>query len=134
VDIDRAVEETLRLDPPVLGMFRRARADVEIDGVTIPAGSMVFALIGAANRDPAALPELHLFDADHTGPPHLAFGRGVHFCLGAQVAKMEARVAIAAALSRLPGLRLAPGFHPPYLPNLMHRGPRRLEGCWNPPG
>lgn len=128
LDIDAAIEETLRRDPPVQGMFRSTGAEaVDLGGTTIPAGSMVFALIGAANRDPAAYADPDAFDIDRLGPPQLAFGRGVHFCLGAAIAKMEAQVAINALLARLPDLRLAPEFIPPYLPNLIHRGPRRLE-------
>lgn len=132
--IDAAVEETMRQDPPVQGMFRRARADVELGGATIPSGSMIFALIGAANRDPAAYADPDGFEPGRSGPPHLGFGRGVHFCVGAQLAKMEVRVVLRTILARLPGLRLAPGFTPPYLPNLMHRGPRRLDVVWDRPG
>ncbi|HST64775.1 MAG TPA: cytochrome P450, partial [Mycobacteriales bacterium] len=83
--------------------------------------------IGAGNRDPHAFAGPDGFEPGRSGPPHLGFGRGVHFCVGAQLARMEARTAIRTVLSRLPGLRLAPGFTPPYLPNLMHRGPRRLD-------
>jgi cytochrome P450 len=120
-DVEAEVEATLRDDPPVQGMFRRSRAQVELGGATIPAGAMIFALIGSANRECPA------------GPPHLAFGRGVHYCVGAQIAKVEARIAIDALLTRLPGLRLAAGFTPPYLANLMHRGPRRLDAQWDRP-
>jgi cytochrome P450 len=130
--IDAAVDETMRRDPPVQGMFRLARTDVELDGVTIPAGSMIFALMGAANRDPKAYADPDAFDPGRSGPPHLGFGRGVHYCVGAQLARMEARVVLRTLLARLPGLRLAPGFTPPYLPNLMHRGPRRLDVTWTP--
>jgi cytochrome P450 len=133
-DVDAAVEETLRRDPPVQGMFRRARSEVEIDGVTIPAGAMIFAVIGAANRDPDAFDDPDAFRPGRGGRPHLGFGRGVHFCVGAGLARVEARTAIRAVLTRLPGLRLAPGFTPPYLPNLLHRGPRRLDVTFPPGG
>ena len=129
--IDAAIEETMRQDPPVQGMFRRARADVELGGATIPAGSMIFALMGAANRDPDAYGDPDDFRPGRSGPPHLGFGRGVHFCVGAPLARMEVRVVLRTLLTRLPGLRLAPGFTPPYLPNLMHRGPRRLDVVWD---
>jgi cytochrome P450 len=131
--IDTAVEETMRRDPPVQGMFRRARDDVKIEDVLIPAGSMIFAVIGAANRDPDAFADPDGFHPGRSGPPHLGFGRGVHFCVGAQLARMEARVVIRTVLARLPGLRLAPGFTPAYPPNLMHRGPRRLDVVWDQP-
>jgi cytochrome P450 len=127
--VDAAVEEALRHDPPVQGMFRRTAAEVELGGVTLPAGVMVFALIGSANRDPAAFPDPDAYRPGRSGAQHLAFGRGVHFCVGAQLARMEARVAITTLLDRLPGIRLS-GQAPPYLPNLMHRGPRRVDAAW----
>jgi cytochrome P450 len=130
VDAEAAVEETLRHDPPVQGTYRRAVVDADVGGTVIPAGATVFALIGAANRDPAAYPEPAVFRPDRTGPAHLGLGRGVHFCLGAPVARMEARTAVGTALARLPGLRLT-GDPLPYLPNLMHRGPRRLDAVWD---
>jgi hypothetical protein len=92
---------------------------------------MIFALIGAANRDPDAFADPDAFEPGRAGPPHLGFGRGVHFCVGAQLARMEVRVVIRTLLARLPGLRPAPDFDPPYLPNLMHRGPRRLDVVWD---
>ena len=133
MDVGAAVEETLRRDPPVQGMFRRTRTDMELGGVTISAGSTVFALIGAADRDPEAFDDPDTFDAGRTVSSRTwRSGRGVHFCLGAALARMEAREVIAAVIERLPGLRLAPDFVPPYLPNLMHRGPRRLDAQWAP--
>jgi cytochrome P450 len=120
VDVEAVVERTLREEPPA-GLFRRTRTRVELGGATIPAGAMVFALIGSGSQD------------QRPPPPHLAFGRCVHYCVGAQIARMEARVAIDALLARLPGLRPAPGFARPYLANLMHRGPRRLDVRWDRP-
>jgi cytochrome P450 len=125
------VEETLRIDAPVQGMFRRAVFDVQISGVLIPAGAQVFALFAAANRDGAAFDRPDEFDPgrpDKDG--HLAFGRGIHFCLGAALARMEAQVALCMLRDRLPALRLDPDFRIPYAPNLMHRGPRTLPATW----
>jgi cytochrome P450 len=126
-----AVEETLRIDAPVQGMFRRTVFDVQVAGVTIPAGARVFALFAAANRDPAMFPEPDGFEPGRrSADQHLAFGRGIHFCVGAELARMEARVALRVLRRRLPSLRLEPGFRIPYLPNLMHRGPAALPVIW----
>ena len=126
-----AVEETLRIDAPVQGMYRRAVFDVQISGVTIPAGAQVFALFAAANRDETVFERPDEFDpARRDEERHLAFGRGIHFCLGAALARMEAQIALRMLRERMPGLRLDPGFRLPYLPNLMHRGPHTLPTTW----
>ena len=128
---DPLIEETLRLDPPVQGSFRKVVADTELSGVRLPAGAQVFAVIGSANRDPAAADDPDTFDPDRARPDrHLAFGRGIHFCVGATLARLEARTAITTLARRLPGTRLADGFTAPYLPNLLHRGPTRLAAVW----
>lgn len=125
------VEETLRIDAPVQGMFRRAVFDVQISGVTIPAGAQVFALFAAANRDGAVFDRPDEFDPGRPDKDrHLAFGRGIHFCLGAALARMEAQAALCMLRERLPALRLDPDFRVPYVPNLMHRGPRTLPATW----
>jgi cytochrome P450 len=130
--VDAAVEEALRLDAPVQGMYRRAVADTEVAGVTIPAGAQVFALFGSANRDPAIFADPDGFDPGRTDADrHLSFGRGIHFCIGAALARLEAHTAITTLSGRIPGLRLAPGFRAPYLPNLLHRGPSRLDAVWD---
>ena len=132
-DIAAAVEETLRHDPPVQGMYRRVVADTEVGGARIPAGAQVFALIGAAGRDGEVFTEPDRWDPRRDAAKHLAFGQGVHYCLGAQLAKMEAKVAITTLVERLPDLSLAPGFTGDHLPNLMHRGPARLPVRWRAP-
>jgi cytochrome P450 len=112
-------------------MFRRAVADTRVAGVTIPAGAQVFALFGSANRDPAIFADPDEFDPGRTDADrHLSFGRGIHFCIGAALARLEARTAITTLSRRIPALRLAPGFRAPYLPNLLHRGPSRLDTVW----
>jgi len=129
--IDAVVEETLRVDPPVQGMFRVAVADTQLAGVTIPAGAQVFAVMGSANHDPDAFPDPDSVDPGRSGSErHLAFGHGIHFCIGAVLARAEARTALGTLARRIPDLRLAPGFGVPYLPNLMHRGPQRLDAVW----
>ncbi|WP_051799934.1 cytochrome P450 [Catenuloplanes japonicus] len=114
------VEETLRLDPPVQGTFRRTVAETELGGARIPAGTQVYAALGAANHDPQGY-----------GEPHLGFGRGIHFCVGAQLARVEAHTVLRALAVRLPGLRLAG--RPGYPANLLHRGPIRLDAVWPVP-
>jgi len=81
--------------------------DVTIDGGTIPQGSLVLGLLGAANRDPAHFPEPDRMDLGRQDNRHLAFGWGIHFCLGAPLARLEGQIAIATLLRRLPALALA---------------------------
>lgn len=95
-----AIEEVLRYRSPVQAMFRVTRREVEMDGQVVPAGQMVLAMIGSANRDPACFPEADRFDAGRTPNPHIAFGHGIHFCLGAPLARLEARVALEEVLGR----------------------------------
>jgi cytochrome P450 len=128
-----AIEEFLRYDGPVnQATLRFTAAPVELGGARIPAGAQVFALMGAANRDGEIFTEPDRWDPHRDGPKHLAFGQGVHYCLGAQLAKMEAKVAITTLVEQLPDLTLAPGFTGEYLPNLMHRGPARLPVVRHP--
>lgn len=104
------VEETLRVLSPVQTLFRRAAEAVEIAGVTIPAGSLVEVRYGAANRDPrqyAAPDEIDLDRPNAAG--HLAFGAGIHLCIGNQLARGELRLAFLALTSRLKGFRLTRG-------------------------
>jgi cytochrome P450 len=102
---DRVVEEVLRHDSPVQLTARTALRDTALGGMAIPAGSQVIVLIGAANRDPSAGPES--FDPARTPGRHLAFGQGIHFCLGAPLARLEGRIVFRELARRLPELRLA---------------------------
>jgi cytochrome P450 len=129
--VAEVMEETLRVDAPVQGMFRRAVFDVQIGGVTIPAGEQVFALFASANRDGAVFDRPDEFDAGRSDKErHLAFGRGIHFCLGAALARMQAQTALRMLRDRLPAVHLDPDFQIPYVPNLLHRGPRTLPVTW----
>ncbi|HET9015363.1 MAG TPA: cytochrome P450 [Thermomicrobiaceae bacterium] len=101
-----AIEEALRYRSPVQSMFRVAARDVALDGHRIPAGQMVTAWIGSANRDPAQFPDPERFDVRRRPNRHLAFGHGIHFCLGAPLARLEARVTLSALLDRYAALRV----------------------------
>ncbi|OLV17162.1 cytochrome P450 [Deinococcus marmoris] len=103
------IEESLRFRSPVQSMYRVTALEVELGGQTIPALSPVLAWIGSANRDEAQFPDAGVFDPARTSNRHLAFGHGVHFCLGAPLARLEASVALDAVLERLPNLRVVPG-------------------------
>src|SRR5207237_5309925 len=102
-----AIEEVLRYRSPVQWVFRGTTREVELGGHTIPRGALVLAMIGSANRDPGHFPDPERFDIARDPNPHIAFGHGIHFCLGAALSRLEARIALADLLERLPGLRLA---------------------------
>jgi pimeloyl-[acyl-carrier protein] synthase len=104
-----AVEELLRYDSPVQFTSRHALADLDLGGRQVGAGETVVAVLGAANRDPAQFPDPDRLDLARQPNRHVAFGGGIHFCLGAPLARMEARIAIPALLARLPGLEVGPG-------------------------
>ncbi|MDL5156169.1 cytochrome P450 [Actinomycetospora termitidis] len=104
------VEETLRFDPPVQFTARVPHEDVELAGTTVPADSTVLALLGAAGRDPAVHTDPEVFDPTRTtAAEHLAFSGGLHYCLGAPLARLEGRVALEALATRMPTLRRLPG-------------------------
>ncbi|WP_034385906.1 cytochrome P450 family protein [Herbidospora cretacea] len=106
--IDRAVEEFLRYDGPLNFAPQRVTGEeVTIAGVTIPAGELVAVAISAADRDPAEFPEPDRLDLTRDDGPHLAFGHGIHYCLGAPLARLEARIALARLFERFPEMSLA---------------------------
>jgi cytochrome P450 len=122
-----AVEEFLRFDSPVLSAGRLVATDTELGGQRLRAGDRVFAMLAGANRDPA------VFDAPDelrvTGRPntHLSFSKGVHFCLGAPVARLEVQIAFTELLTRFPDLRVAePVESIPWVNSMVARGPQRL--------
>lgn len=104
-----AVEELLRYDGPAKIMMRRALVTHERSGSTVRAGDSLFLAIPAANRDPAVFPDPDRLLLTRSPNPHVAFGEGIHFCLGAPLARLEARLALTALLARFPRLRLGPG-------------------------
>ena len=104
--IGRAVDECLRYEGPIIGTVRVLHADAEFGGRVIPKNASVFALLSAANRDPAMFPDPDRFDVAREPNEHLAFGGGAHFCLGSHLAKLEGEIAIGELVRRFDGLRL----------------------------
>ena len=120
------VEEALRYDSPVQGLYRTTTAEVEVAGTRLAEGTKVLALFASANRDPRHFADPDRFDIRRSPNLHVAFGSGVHFCLGASLARLEGRVAAERLLERLPGLRLDPDDPPDRLRNPTIRSLRRL--------
>ncbi|MFI0976847.1 cytochrome P450 [Streptomyces sp. NPDC021093] len=130
--LDGAVEEMLRYDGPVENStFRFARESVEIGGLVIPQSKPVLVSLAGGDRDPARYPDPDRFDIRRAPQGHLAFGHGIHFCLGAPLARMEGRIAIRTLLERCPDLELTPDGGPlDWLPGLLIRGVRKLPVRW----
>ena len=124
-----AVEELLRYDGPINMAERITTQEVEVPGGRIPAGRIAVLLLAAANRDPKVFAHPTRLDLRRDPNPHVAFGGGPHFCLGASLARMEARVALPAFLRRYPGLRLE-GPPPRYRPSFTIRGLESLHLTW----
>ena len=103
--VAKAVAECLRHDGAVQMVVRTAFEDVTLDNVTVPRGSIVFMLIGAANRDPAVFTDPDRLDLSREGTPSVSFGGGIHYCLGARLATLELESAIAGVLARFPALQ-----------------------------
>jgi cytochrome P450 len=112
-----AIEEVLRYLPPVWFLFRLTRSDVELAGQRIPANQMVLAWTASANRDSAQFPDPDRFDIEREPNRHLAFGHGVHFCVGAPLARLEAKIALPMVLAQLKNLRRVEG-----IPIMVHTG------------
>jgi len=89
-----AIEETLRYRSPIQWMMRTPQRDIELHGQTIPAGQLILCMIGSANRDAKQFAEADRFDIARNPNPHIAFGHGIHFCLGAALSRLEARIAL----------------------------------------
>ena len=129
--IPKLTEEALRRDAPHRGLFRITTREVELGGTTLPAGAPMLLLFGSGNRDETTFP--HPDDVDTDRPnvrDHLAFGRGLHSCPGAPMARAEIRVALETLIRRLPGLRLADGYQPVYIASYFFRGLESLVVTW----
>jgi cytochrome P450 len=130
--ITGVVEETLRFCAPSQALWRTTSRDVEVAGFRIPAGARVCIAIGSANRDATvfACPEQLDVQRPDVGK-HVGFGWGIHFCLGAQLARLEGAVAFRLLAERLPGLRLQPGVALRFKPNATLRVPESLPVVWD---
>jgi cytochrome P450 len=105
--IPKAIEEMLRYDPPVQMTVRIPTATTNVGGTELAAGSLAFVLLAAANRDPAHFPHPENFDVGREPNEHVSFGEGIHFCLGAPLARLEGAIAIESMLEKFPRLQLA---------------------------
>jgi cytochrome P450 family 142 subfamily A polypeptide 1 len=130
--IPTAVEEMLRWVTPIQNMNRTATRDVTLRGETIRAGDKVLLLYPSANRDEAVFPDPFRFDVSRDPNPHVAFGFGAHFCLGASLARLELRVLFEELLPRLPDMRLVSDAAPPAVPSNFIRGITGLEVAFTP--
>jgi len=129
-----AVEEVLRWDGPMeLAAWRFPTEPVEYAGVSIPAGAPVVISLAAAHRDPSAFADSDQFRIDRADNPHLGFGRGLHYCVGARLGRLQGRIAIATLIDRLPGLAPAmPVAQLPRQPSFVIRGLRTLPVTFAP--
>lgn len=129
--MEGAIEEFLRYDSSVQMTGRVALEDVDLGGMKIPKGESVLCLLGSANRDPAVYPDRpDRLDVTRQNVKPLSFGGGIHFCLGAQLARIEAEIAIATLLRRLPDLRIDDVENPEWRPTFVLRGLKRLPASW----
>ena len=125
------VEEALRMESPVQGLFRITMCEVELGGVTIPEGAQLQLLYAAGNRDEAEFDKAAEFDMKRgNAASHLAFGGGVHFCLGASLARREARIALETLVQRIPDMRLVPGESGKRIAHFFMRGFEHLPVQW----
>jgi cytochrome P450 len=124
--IPSAIEELLRYDSPVQWTARITNADVEAGGRKIPSGSMVIAAIGAANRDPSHFPDPDRLDIARADNRHVSFGFGIHFCLGAPLARVEGQIALGTLLRRMPDLAPQTGATLDWRESSALRGLKRL--------
>jgi cytochrome P450 len=127
--VPNTLEEVLRYDSPILATLRRAREDVELAGVTVPAGSTVLPLIASANRDSRRFPDPDRFDITRDTQGQIAFGYGIHFCLGAALARLEARVVMEELLDSTRDISFAAGQAESidWVGSFLLRGPKSLR-------
>ncbi|HAN69025.1 MAG TPA: cytochrome P450, partial [Halieaceae bacterium] len=124
-----ATEEVLRYESSLIATYRTAFNDTEIGGQTVKAGERVLALLAAGNRDPSVFPKPNEFDICREGAHHLAFGGGIHFCVGAVLARLEGDIALRALAKRLPGMQVDTS-NPLWRPGFMFRGLEQLVIRW----
>jgi cytochrome P450 len=130
--IPNAIEEALRFDTSVIAWRRQTTQAFKIGGVPVPVDADLLLLLGSANRDPAVFEDPDRFDIHRrNAKEHLSFGQGVHYCLGAPLARLEARVVLEELSARLPSLRLVSGQTLRFQPNTSFRGPLSLLVEWD---
>ncbi|WP_416309469.1 cytochrome P450 [Saccharopolyspora sp. NFXS83] len=120
------IEESLRFLSPFAAVGRITTTEVELGGRRVPADQLVLTWVAAANRDPRRFPDPNVFDPTRDPNPHLGFGRGIHFCLGAPLARLEGKVALNLLLDRFPKLATDPADPPDFQPNPNMTGVRKL--------
>jgi cytochrome P450 len=129
--IPNAVEELLRFNSSVITWRRKAMQAVQVAGVQIPEGANLLLALCSGNRDDAHFPEPESFDIGReNAKTHLSFGFGIHYCLGAPLARLELRVILEEMTRRMPSLRLVPGQTWTFPPNTSFRGPGELWVEW----
>ena len=124
--IPAVIEESLRFLSPFAALGRVTNVDVELGGRHVPADQLLMVWIAAANRDPRQFADPDVFDPTRDPNPHLGLGRGIHFCLGAPLARLEGRVALDILLDRFPNLRVDPDEPPLFIPSPNMTGVRKL--------
>ncbi|KFE63179.1 cytochrome P450 [Hyalangium minutum] len=130
--LPNAIEEMLRMEAPIVGFFRTVTTDTQLGGVSIPKGARLFILYASGNRDETQFSEPERFDIHRAdAKKHLAFGKGIHFCVGAPLAKLEGRIAFEHLLRRLPNLRLHTDEAIVRRPYFMLRGFEHLPITWD---
>ncbi len=127
-----AVEETLRFESSQISWRRITTQDTTLAGVDLPAGTRLYLNFASANHQPDVFDDPETFDIHRdTANRHISFGKGIHFCVGNGLARMEARIALELLSQRLPSLRLAPEQQLSYFPNITFRGPDTLQLEWD---
>jgi cytochrome P450 len=126
------IEEVLRIESPSPGLPRVTTQDCTLNGVAIPKGAKLFLAYTSANRDESVFPNAEQFDPNRPNlNKHLAFGRGVHYCIGAPLGRLEGRIALKVLTQRLPNLRMAPNQTLDFSRNITFRGPEKLVVEWD---
>ncbi|HVA06596.1 MAG TPA: cytochrome P450 [Acidimicrobiales bacterium] len=130
--LPQAIEEALRFEPPLLTINRTTTCDVELSGVTLPAGSSITPQLGSANHDETRWERAEEFDIFRAPIPHIAFAHGPHMCLGMHLARLETKVLVNRVLDRLPGLALNRGDSDPHIRGQVFRSPTALPVAFTP--
>lgn len=129
-NIPQTIEEIVRYDSPVPAFFRTTTREVTVGNITFPPDTLLMVVYGSANRDEGQFPHADQFDMQRAPNHHLAFGYGIHFCVGAFLARKQGQIAFETLCQRLPTLRLAPGQTFTHAPILRQRGFTHLQVVW----